>query len=391
MPLTDLAIRNLRPDDRAYKRADGKGLTLLVKPDGAKLWRFRYRFGGKENMLGLGSYPEVSLSEARDRRDYFRRLLRDGVDPSAQKKAEKRRQIASRASSFGAYAEMYVEKRIAEGAAPATIKKQRTLLTVLLPDLKHRPIREIEPPELLDVLRKAERRGKRVLATEARSLAGRIFSYAIATGAATRNPALDLQGALLAPRKGTHAGVTEPARLGQLLRDIEGYGGDPVVRCALLLLAHTFVRPGELRLARWSEIDLENAMWRIPTARMKMRREHLVPLSPKAVALFSEMRETGPSAELVCGSRIRRTQPVSDMTFNKALRSLGYESDTHVAHGFRTTASTLLNEQGYPSDWIERQLAHVERNKVRGAYNAAEYLEGRTRMMKEWSEFLELL
>lgn len=380
-----------------FRVSDGQGLYLQVealskkggKTKERKKWRFRYRYGGKEKMIGLGTYPATGLGDARKLRVEAQACLERGIDPSAQRKAAKLEQAIAGKNSFGAVAEEYVQKRISENIAERTIKKQRTILTVLLPRLADRPIRDITPPELLEVLRATEARGKRTLANEARALAGRIFRYAIATQRAERDIAADLRGALLAPSVRGHQAITNPSELGKLLATIEAYGGDPLVRDGLLLLAHTFVRPGELREGHWSEVDWENALWRVPADRTKLRRDHLVPLSRQSLALLGNMWRARACDHRIMGSRIRKDQPVSDMAFNAALRRMGIPGDKHVAHGFRKTASTILNEQGYNRDWIERQLAHVEGNGVRRAYNAAEYLPDRTRMMQDWSDYLE--
>ncbi|GGE43198.1 integrase [Marinicauda pacifica] len=389
MPLTDLAVKAFKPADKPYKKADGRGLTLLVKPGGQKLWRLRYRLHGKEKMLGLGSYPDVSLSEARAERDRLRKLIAQNRDPSLVRRVERLEARQSSEDTFAKLAEEFVQKREAEGAAWRTIKKHRTLLTVLLPELGALPIREINSLQLLAVLKKVEKSGRVTMAREARALASRIYQFAVSQGRAATDISEPIKGALRSPVVKGHPGITDPDRLGRLLVDIEVYQGDRVTRNCLLLLARLFVRPGELREARWEEIDLKAAVWRIPASRTKLRREHIVPLPAQAIALFEELYELRADDALVAGSSRKPGQPMSDMTFNKALRSLGYYKEVHVSHGFRTTASTLLNEQGYNSDWIERQLAHVESNKVRGAYNAAEYLEGRTRMVAEWNDYLD--
>lgn len=391
MKLTDRTIKALKPSERPYKRSDGGGLTLVVKPNGQKLWWFRYRFNGKPSTLGFGPYPYISLARAREQREKCRELLFSGQNPSAVRRLEKQKARRDTEDTFANLAEEFVKKREAEGAAWRTVKKHHTLLRPLLKELGQRPIREITPQDLLDALRVLERSDRVVMAQEARALTGRIYRFAIAQGRADTDIAAAIKDALRTPVVKQRAGITDPDKLGQLLVDIEGYQGAGVTRNCLLLLARLFVRPGELREARWSEIDLSAALWRIPAERTKLRRDHLVPLPPQAIVLFEELHAMRANDELVAGSSIKPGRPISDMTFNKALRSLGYDNYTMVAHGFRTTASTLLNEQGYNSDWIERQLAHVERNKVRGAYNTAEYLEGRRRMVTEWNTYLDTL
>ncbi|MEE2526499.1 integrase arm-type DNA-binding domain-containing protein [Hyphobacterium sp. HN65] len=392
MKLTDRTIKALRPKDHAYKKADGKGLTLLVNADGGKHWRFRYRFHGREKMLSLGSFPDVSLSLARQKRDEMRRVLALGLDPSVERKKERLRAAFASSDTFEQMASAYIAKRQAEGAAPRTLKKQKTFLGALRADIGAIPISALTSEQLLAALQKHETRGKRTLANEARAFASRVLQLAIAQGRASRNVADDLRGALIAPLPGGHAAITCPKELGRLLACIRAYEGETVTSLCLEILAHVFVRPSELREARWDEFDLEKGLWRIPAIRTKLRREHIVPLSPQVIRLLKELRRHTGNQAFIAASSVKPDQPISDMTFNKALRSLGFDRRHHVAHGFRRTASTLLNEQGYNRDWIERQLAHVERNKVRGAYNAAEYLDGRRRMMCEWSSYLgELL
>ena len=391
MRLTDRMLRSFKPELKPYKRADGYGLSILVEPTGSRLWRFRYRINGKEKSLSLGSYPEVSLQEARRSREDYRVLVARGIDPSRERRRGKLAAINSDADTFAKLAEEFVRKREAEGAAWRTIKKHRTLLSLLLPDLGHMPIAQINSPVLLAVLKKAEARGVRTSAIEARALAGRIFRFAIAQGRAEIDVSQAIRDALTAPIVKGYPGITKPDKFAKLLVDIRSYSGDPTTTIALELLARLFTRPGELRVAEWAEIDLSRSTWRIPAEHTKLRRDHLVPLSSQAVRLFEQLYELRADDTLVLGSRRKRGAPVSDMTFNKALRSLGYSGDVHVAHGFRTSASTLLNEQGYNRDWIERQLAHAERDKVRSAYNAAEYIEGRSRMMQEWSDYLDRL
>lgn len=391
MPLTDVAIRKLRPREKMYRVSDGAGLALQVEAAGGKNWRFRYRYAGKEKMISLGAYPEISLSAARNERQRCRELVRTGIDPSQQKQKERVALAVNSKNTFGAIAEEFIRKRKDDGLAARTIKKKRTLLTLLLPDLQNQPIKDIDPPKLLAVLRKAENRGIRVAAIEARGLAGEVFRYAIATGRATHDISNDLRGALKTPFRKGRAGITDPKMLGTLLLDIEGYNGDPITKGCLELLIRLFVRPGEIREACWDEIKWQIAEWRIPEARMKMRREHIVPLPPQAVSILQTMWGVRADNKLVAGSRAKKGRPLSDMAFNKAFRSMGYDNQTHVAHGCRVTASTLLNEQGYNPDWIERQLAHVHRDPVRRAYNAAKYLDGRTKMMVEWNDYLDRL
>lgn len=391
MPLTDTRIRALKPAEAVYRVADTNGLSLEVTPRGARHWRYRYRFHGKGQMIALGQYPIIGLKQARAERDRCRELLEQGLNPSAERQREKAELQEAAGSTFAAIAEEFLEKREAEGAKPATLKKLRSLLGVLLPKLGDIPIAEITSPMVLKALQHQQAKKKTYVAVnEARSLAGRLFRYAKATGRCTDDPSQGLGEALISPKVKGYAFIRDPEPFGALLTRIGRYEGDILVRNGLLMLAHTFVRPGQMRLAHWSDIDLDSAVWRAPQERAKTRF-HITPLSRQAVALLREMHEHRADDTLVMGSRVKDGTPISDMTFNKALRSMGVPGEVHVAHGFRKSASTLLNEQGYNFDWIERQLDHVSRDRVRGIYNAAEYMTGRTRMMQEWSDYLDRL
>lgn len=388
MPLTDVKIRNLSPREKLYRVADGRGLSLEVTPNGQKLWRYRYRFNDKAKMISLGAYPEVTLAKARDGVTVLRNMLTEGLNPAIERERRRREQMNVQANTFGQLAEELLQKKEAEGRAPRTLKKNRTLLAVLLPDLKDYPITQVDAQMLLATLTTAEKRGVRTMAHEARGLAGEIFRYAISTGRAKENPSASLKGSLFAPQGQGFSAITDLTGLRTLLRKIEAYEGDVLVRCGLLVLAHTFVRPGELREAKWVEIDLADAMWTIPAHRTKMKRDHLVPLTPQVIALFKEMSDNRASDEWVVGSRIKEGRPMSDMTFNKALKSMGYGGGVHHAHGFRKSASTILNEKNWNGDWVERQLAHVPGDQIRGTYNKAQYIDGRREMLTAWSEML---
>lgn len=387
MPLTEVRIRAAKPSEKPYKIFDGGGLYLLVTPEGGRWWRLKYRYGGRERGISLGVYPDVSLKAARERRDEARRLLASGVDPSAHRKAER----AAAAHRFDVLAREWLalqEKKL----APATYAKAKWLLeSYLFPELGAQPIREITPVELLRVLRKIESRGAHDTAHRAKQIVGRILRYAIATGRAERDITAELRGALVPPATKNRAAITEPARVGELLRAIDGYVGQPTTMYALKLAPYVFVRPGELRAAEWREFDLEAAEWRIPASRMKMREPHLVPLSRQAVALLKELRRLTGGGRYLFPSLRTPERPISENTLNAALRRLGYSGEEMTAHGFRAMASTLLNEQGFPPDVIELQLAHKERNKVRAAYNRAERLEERRKMMQAWADYLDAL
>lgn len=389
MPLTDTKLRNLKASDKLYRVADGRGLVIEVATSGTKLWRHRYRFNGKAQMLGLGKYPEVSLAKAREIIANQKRQLSAGIDPKIARLDARAKQINAQHNTFEYLAVEFLAKRERDGLKPHTLKKKRTLLAAILPTIGTYPIAQIDAPLLLQALKVAEKRGAHTVANEARALASEIFRFAISTGRATGDPSPSLKGALIAPTVRGQAAITSLPKLLTLLEKIKNYEGEVAVRNRLLVLAHTFVRPDELRLAKWTEIDFDQKLWSIPGHRMKMGLDHLVPLTPTVIQLFEEIYEVRVSDEHVMGSTQAKSGVISDMTFNKALRSLGYNGDVHVAHGFRKSASTILNEEGWNSEWIERQLSHVPRNRVAGIYNKAQYLAGRTKMMEAWSQMLD--
>ncbi|HMM76528.1 MAG TPA: tyrosine-type recombinase/integrase [Gammaproteobacteria bacterium] len=397
MPLTDVLVRNARPTDKPIRLFDGGGLYLEVSPTGGKWWRLKYRFGGKEKRLSVGVYPVVSLKEARAKRDELKRQLAAGIDPSMTRKTQKAARITAGENTFEALAREWHAQR-AKSLEQSTLDGiMARMERHLFPRLRGRPIAEIEAPELLKVLQRAEEQELGETPRRLRQYCGQIFRYAIATGRAKRDPAADLRGALKPHKVQHHAAVTAPKAVGALLRAIEGFRGSPTTKAALRLAPLVFVRPGELRRAEWTEFDLKGRVWRIPAERMKMREAHLVPLSRQAVAILEELHElTGPDGT----SRIRRylfpsartrERPISENTLNAALRRLGYASDEMTSHGFRSMASTLLNEQGWHRDAIERQLAHAERDGVRAAYNRAEHLPERKKMMQAWADYLDAL
>jgi len=383
--LTDKAVKGLVPKQKPYKKADEKGLYVLVQPGGSKLWRVKFRYGGKEKLLALGMYPEVPLRLARERRDAARAQLARDADPSAERRDAK----AVVADTFAAIADAWLKaQRLSAGTSEQT---RRRLAAHLLPYLGHLPIREIAAPDLLRVIRKIEARGTHATAHRIRALCGGIFRFAIATGQADRDPAADLRGALIAAPSGHFASLTDPRKIGALLRAIDGYAGQPAVMFALRLAPLAFVRPGELRSAEWTEFDFEAAEWRIPASRMKMGTPHVVPLASQAIAILNELRlHTGQGRLLFPGLRTT-ARPISNGTLNAALRRLGYAADEMTAHGFRSMASTALNELGWPPDVIELQLAHQERNKVRASYNKASRLAERKKMMQAWADYLDVL
>jgi len=383
--LTDTAIRNAKPKAKPYKLTDERGLYLLLMPSGGKLWRFKYRLMGKEKLLSLGVYPDVSLARAREKRDEARRLLADGIDPSAKRKAEK----LAKADTFRAVAEEFLAQR-EKGWAPTHSSKVRARLEWLYPFIGDRPIGAIEAPELLRPVRTIEECGKGETAKRTLLNAGQVFRFAVATGRAKRDPTADLRGALAPVRGNHHPAIIEPKAFGALLRAIDGYPGEPVTRAALRLLPLVFTRPGELRLAEWAEFDLDRATWSIPSQRMKMKQPHIVPLSTQAVAILRDLHPITGSRRLVFPSLRSRDRPMADATLTVALRRLGFTRDEVVPHGFRATARTLLDEVlGLRPDLIEHQLAHAVKDPNGRAYNRTAHLAERRKMMQEWADYCD--
>ena len=388
--LTDKSVKAMKPGGTLYRRADAKGLCIEVQPTGARYWRYRYRFGGKAKMFSLGVYPEVSLADARERCDEARRTLRSGIDPGAKRKQDKLIARVVAVTSFEPVAREWLAGR-GKLADTTSAKTLWALTSHAFPWIGNRPVGEITAPELLAVLRRLESRGKLETAQRLKQICGQVFRYAVATGRADRDPSADLRGVLKTKKTRHFGAITDPAKVGPLLRAIDGFPGSLVVACALKLAPMVFVRPGELRKAEWAEFDLDRAEWRIPAERMKMRQMHFVPLATQAVAVLRDLQPVTGYGRFVFPGIVNRKHPMSENTINAALRRLGYTGDEMTGHGFRSMASTLLNEQGWPPDVIERQLAHAERNKVRAAYNHAEYLTERRKMMQAWADHLDVL
>lgn len=388
MALTHVAIKNAKPKEKAYKLSDEKGLFLLITPSGGKYWRVKYRFGGKEKQLALGVSPEVSLAEAREKRDKARKMIADNVDPGVVKQASKRASILASENSFQAVALEWYGKFSAKWVESHGDRTLRRLEKDVFPWMGKRPIAEIKAPELLMVLRRIENRGAIETAHRINQICGQVFRYAIATGRAERDISSDLRGAIPPTRKRHHATIVDPKKISALLKAIQTYEGNFITKCALQLAPLFFVRPGELRKAEWEEFNFETAEWRIPAEKMKMRTTHIVPLSTQAIVILKELHEATGHAQYVFPSIRTLRRPMSDNTVLGALRRLGYSKDEMTGHGFRSMASTLLNEQGWNRDAIERQLAHAERNNIRAAYNYAEYLPERRKMMQSWADYL---
>jgi integrase len=389
MALTDPAIRNAKPGDKVLKLFDEKGLYLLINPNGSRWWRLDYRFGGKRKTLSMGVYPETGLKDARAKRDEARKMLEKGIDPSQAKKAQKTSD--SGADSFETIAREWHQKFSENWATTHSSKIIRRLELNVFPWIGKRPIADIKAPELLTVLRRIEERGAVDTAHRASQNCGQVFRYAIATGRAERDPVPDLRGALPPARETHHASIVDPKEIGSLLRAIDGYEGGLIVRCALRLAPLVFVRPGELRKAEWSEINWDKAEWTIPAQKMKMREKHIVPLSGQAIDILREIQPLTGEGKYLFPSPRTNDRPMSDNAILSALRRMGYTGDQMTGHGFRSMASTLLNEQGWNRDAIERQLAHAERDSIRAAYNYAEHMPERKRMMQSWADYLDQL
>ena len=389
MPLTDTAIRKAKPGTSPRRLTDERGLYLLLNPNGSQWWRWDYRHAGKRKTLSMGTYPDTGLKDAREKREAARKLLAAGVDPGDVRKAEKAAGEERAANNFAFIAEEWLARQSPRMAA-ATLEKARwTLDDLVNPWIGSRPITEIDAPEMLKLLRRIEERGAHETAHRTKQRCSQIFRYAIATGRAQHDPTAALRGALAPVVSTSRAAITDPLKMGELLRAIDGYTGSFVVRCAMKLSPLLFVRPGELRQAEWTEIDLDGARWNIPAEKMKMRAEHLVHLSSQAVAILRELHPLTGRGKYVFPGERSASRPLSDGTINAALRRLGFDKDTMTAHGFRAMASTRLNEMGWAPDVIERQLAHVEKNKVRAAYNRAQYLGERIRMLQAWADDLD--
>jgi integrase len=392
MALTDTAIRNAKPREKDYKLADGGGLYLLVTSSGSRLWRMKYRADGVEKKLSFGRYPDVTLAEARKARDAARAQSGAGDDPAAVKRRERVARKLAAGTTFDAIAREYIAKAEKEGRSPATVSKLNWAREWLEPALGRRPIDQIEPHEILAVLRGQEAKGQLETARRTRAFASRVFRYAVATARAKTDPAQLLAGAIAAPRPKHMSAILEPKRAGELLRAIQDYSGAPLTRLALALSAHVFVRPGELRRAEWSEIDADAAVWRIPAERMKKRGEHVVPLSRQSLAIFAEARALSGGGRFVFPALGKPGKCLSENTANAALRRMGFGAEEMSAHGFRAMASTFLNESGkWSPDAIERALSHQDGDKVRAAYHRGAHWQERVAMAQWWSDHLETL
>jgi integrase len=392
MPLTDIFVKNLKPTDKPKKYKDIEGLYLFSAPSGLKSWRYNYRFQGKQYTLTFGAYPLMSLREAREKLFDAKRALKSGVNPGLQKKTLSEAAIAESKNSFEVVAREWFENKKINIKENYFSRILGRLENDIFPFLSNRLISEITAPELLEVLRKMEARGAVDTAHRCLQYCGQIFRYAIATGRMSHDVSADLKGALKPAVHSHFSSLQDPNEFGQLLRAMDGYTGNLIVRAALRIAPYVFVRPGELRQAEWKDFNLDAAEWRIPAEKMKMKQVHIVPLSTQVIDIIKELQHyTGQNRFLFPSMRTGDSRPISDMTLLAGLRRLGFSSEEMTVHGFRSFASTRLNELGYNRDWIERQLAHSERNSVRAAYNYAEYLPERRKIMQEWANYLDNL
>lgn len=386
-------ISGLRPGNAPWRKTDSKGLYLEVFPNGSKLWRYKFRIAGREKQMALGAWPEISLADARKRRDMARLKVFDGIDPTLERKRTKRLARMSAGNSFKSVAEDFIKVRFENsGKAEATIRKARWYISLLLPAIGARPISDIEPIEVLEVLRKIERKGHRESANRTRALASRVFRHGIACALCKSDPAAHLGDALATPIVTHRAAILNPDKFGQLLRAIDAYTGTPLVRIAMQLLPHIMTRPGEMRLGQWSEVDWGQRIWNIPAERTKLRRLHAVPLSDQVMTLLRELHCHTGGFDKMFPAQQSHLKFMSENSINLALRRMGYGPDMVTAHGFRSTASTFLNESGkWHPDAIERALAHGDSNAIRGIYNRGNFWDERVQMAQWWSDYLDEL
>ncbi|MBO6868242.1 MAG: tyrosine-type recombinase/integrase [Thalassococcus sp.] len=392
MPLSDVQIRNLRPKDKQYKVSDFEGLYVLVKPSGSRLWQMKYRYFGKERLLSLGAYPAVSLAQARKFKDEARALLAKGIDPSEAKQEAKRAKREALGHTFLKIGEEFFEKQKKEGKSKATLDKTAYHLKLANAEFGRKPITEITAPMILRALRKQEAKGNHETAHRLRARIGSVFRYAVASGLAETDPTYALKDALVRPTRQHRSAITDPVALGNLMREIEGFEGQATTRIALRLLALTAQRPGEIRHASWVEFDFREKIWIIPANKMKMRRDHNVPLPDQALNLLNDLRMITGNGEFLFPSLRSWHRPMSENTLNAALRRMGYSGEEMTAHGFRASFSTLANESGlWNPDAIEAALAHVDRNEVRRAYNRGLYWDERVKLANWWAGYLDEL
>jgi len=389
MALSEFAVRKAKPRHKPYKLSDGGGLFLHIQPNGSKLWRLKYRFGGKEKLLSYGPYPQITIAGARKKREESKNLLSEGGDPAVQKKLDN---IAARTASnntFGLVAQEYLANMVSNDAASSTLSKNKWLLLDIASPLASRPIKDISSAEILDLLKRVESSGRRETSRRLRGTISSVFKLAIVTLRADTDPTIALRGALLSPKIKGRAAIIDENDVGALLCTIDDYDGWPTISAALNFLLLTCVRPGEVRAARRAEFDFKKAIWHIPPERMKMRHPHDVPLSRQALSLLDNIWILSDNAELVFPSVRSNRKSLSENAFNSALRRMGYTKEEVTAHGFRVTASTILNSRGFDPDVIEAVLAHQDRNAIRRAYNRSSYWDQRVVLMQQWADLLD--
>lgn len=390
MALTDLAIKKLVHESKSYRKVDEKGLYIHVHANGSKYWQFRYRFLGKQKLIQFGVYPEISLKEARAKRDDARVLLRDGVDPSEAKKLKKAAAIESHENSFESIATEWYLKKKGEWSKSHSDRTWRAMENDLFPVIGSRPILDLGPVDLLQALRKVEARGAIETAHRVKQVAGQVFRYAIATSRAERDPTPDLKGALSTPVGDHYASITDPKEIGPLLLNIDAYHGTFVVKTALILSPYLFCRPGELRHMEWDELKWDKCRWEIPAEKMKKKKAHIVPLSTQAIHHLKEIQPLTGKGRYVFPSARGASRPLSENGVRTALRSLGYANEQLTPHGFRAMARTVLDEElGYSPAWIDCQLAHSKKGKTKKAYDRTKYLAQREKMMQHWADYLD--
>jgi integrase len=390
MALTDVAIRTAKPSEKARKLTDDKGLYLLIQPNGGKLWRMNYRFDGKQKTLALGTYPDTGLALAREKRDAARKQLAQEIDPGAQRKQEKLERKIDQQNTFEATGREWMKIKGKEWSDTYARKTKACLERHAFPVIGNKPMKDITAPELLAMLRAIEKRGTVDMAHRIQQHCGAIFRFAMSIGTVGADPTPALHGALATVKTEHYAALTDPKDYAELLRSIDNYRGEVTTKVAMQMLAYTFQRTKEIRFAEWSQFDLDGALWRIPAEVMKMREAHIVPLSKQIISILQELKTLTGNGTLLFPSTTNRSRPISENTVTYALARMGFKGRM-TGHGFRSVASTILNEQGYRHDVIERQLAHSEQNQVRAAYNRAEYLPERKKMMQEWASYLDKL
>lgn len=391
MPLTNLEIKSAKPKEKAYRLYDSGGLYLEVSPSGGKLWRMKYRFAGKEKRLSFGKFPSISLKDARSKQADAKKHLENDIDPSALKKELKKSKLNADKNSFEAVAREWMHKNVDKWSGSNSKIVLKRFENDVFPCVGKTGIENVTAPDLLGMLRRIEKRGALYTAHKTLQNCGQVFRYAIATARGTSDPSTALKGALPPMMPKHHASISDPTKVGALLRAIDDYEGAFVTQCALKFAPLVFVRPGELRHAEWQEFDTKKAEWRIPASKMKMKAIHIVPLSTQAIVILDDLRTLTGNDKYVFPSVRSATRPMSENTINAGLRRMGYTKLEMTGHGFRSMASTLLNEQGWHWDAIERQLAHAERNSIRAAYNYAEHMPVRIKMMQHWADYLDKL